>query len=119
TGVSLGCTTHHDRLCRGGGMTSLPLSASPGPPCHILSRSDLHMAGSNELKRDLTRPAPFQQIFDRAAHLLVKRSRGVRFDVKTRQFAVIDEPDPCLGIPCGPDGDTSTHLWLLLCSRPF
>src|SRR6516164_7255219 len=71
---------------------------SAGPLCHSLSRSDLHAARSNELKRNLTRPTPVQQVFDRAGQLLVKRNRGFRFDVKTWQVAVLDVPDLCLGI---------------------
>src|SRR3954447_6357943 len=82
---------------------------SLGPLCHTLSRSDLHVSRSNELKRDLSRPAPFQQVLDRAGQLLVKRNRAFRFDVKTRQVAVLDVPDLCLGIPCGLDRDAS-HL---------
>src|SRR5207249_11817910 len=110
SGRSVDRTTHRDRLCRDGGMPNPPLSVSPGSLCQTLSRSDLHVTGSNELKRNLTCSAPFKQVFDRAGELLVKRNRAFRFDMKTRQVTVLDVPDLCLGVPRGPDGDALTHL---------
>ena len=57
---------------------------------------DLHLA--------LARVAGgFEQVLDRARQLVAQRFQALGFKVEPRQIAMLDPPDPRVGIPSGLD----------------